>query len=183
MLIIGSLYLVLYFQRRFCPKTTVSELVSRSLPLALANSNLGRDLPLQPNRSYKFSLSISGEMLGNYLSQSICMESLVNGRGDLNDGIRMLRDTGAKYIGRSICLWGGKANLLSNFQRAAQRIPQVHAADPEMVLEACIFEIVTTGGEQVSVWRPLALPPRNCKRRLSCLPACSTKNNGVCMLA
>ena len=79
------------------------------------------------------------------------MESLVNGRGDLNDGIRMLRDTGSKYVGRSICLWGGKANLLSNFQRAAQRLPQVHAADPEMVLQACIFEIVTTGGEQISV--------------------------------
>jgi hypothetical protein len=32
MLIIGSLYLVLYFQRRFCAKTTGSELVSRGLP-------------------------------------------------------------------------------------------------------------------------------------------------------
>ena len=29
----------------------------------------------------------------------------------------------------------------------------------------------------------LALRPMNCGRRLSCLPACSTKSNGVCTLA
>jgi hypothetical protein len=119
--------------------------------LTLAHSNLGRALRIQHNRNYKFNLSISREVLGNYLSRSICMEGLFNGRGDLNDGIRMLHDTGAKYIGRSICLWGGEANLLSNFQRAAQRLLQVHAADPDMILEACIFEIVTTGVEQVPV--------------------------------
>ena len=31
--------------------------------------------------------------------------------------------------------------------------------------------------------RPLAFRPMNCGRRLSCLPACSTNNNGVCTLA
>jgi hypothetical protein len=118
---------------------------------ALTNGTLSRALPLQRNRNYKFNLTISREVLGNYLSRSICMESFLNGRGDLNDSIRMLRDTGAKYIGRSICLWGGEANLLRNFQRAAQRLPQVHAADPEILLEACIFEIVTTDVEQIPV--------------------------------
>ena len=101
--------------------------------------------------SYKFKRTISREVLGNYLSRAICMEGLLNGRGDLNDNIRMLGSIGAKYIARSICLWGGEANLLSNFERAKQQLPQVHAADAEMVLEACIFEIVTTDVEQVPV--------------------------------
>jgi hypothetical protein len=43
-------------------------------------------------------------VLGNYLSRAICMEGLLNRRGDLGDNIRMLDDIGAKYIARSICL-------------------------------------------------------------------------------
>ena len=94
---------------------------------------------------------ISRQVLDNYLSRSISIEGLLNDKGDLSDNIRMLKDTGAKYIRRSICFWGGEANLLQNFERARTQIPQVRAADPEMLLEACIFEIVTTGVEQVPV--------------------------------
>ena len=104
-----------------------------------------------PARSYSFDRIISREVLDNYLSRAISMEGLLNGRGDLDDNIRMLKSVGAKYIGRSICLWGKEASLLSNLDRARQQLPQVHAADPEMILEACIFEIVTTQVEQIPV--------------------------------
>jgi hypothetical protein len=57
-----------------------------------------------PSRNYKFQKTISREVLGNYLSRSICMEGLFNGPGDLNDNLRMLTTLGAKYIARSICL-------------------------------------------------------------------------------
>jgi hypothetical protein len=79
------------------------------------------------------------------------MEGLLNGRGDLNDDIRMLKSLGAKYIARSICLWGNEANLLQNFARAKQQIPQVRANRPEAILEACIFEIVTPDVEQLPI--------------------------------
>jgi hypothetical protein len=79
------------------------------------------------------------------------MEGLLNGRGDLDDNIRMLKATGAKFIGRSLCLWGGEANLLRNLERAKQQVPKVLAADPDMILQACIFEIVTTEVGQVPV--------------------------------
>jgi hypothetical protein len=46
---------------------------------------------------------------------------------------------------------GGEANLLSNLERAKQEIPKVHAADPEMILQACIFEIVSAQVEKVPV--------------------------------
>ena len=74
-------------------------------------------------RNYKFDKKISREVLCNYLSRAICMEGLLNGRGDLNDNIRMLNYIGAKQIARSICLWGGEANLLQNFERAKQQVP------------------------------------------------------------
>ena len=102
-------------------------------------------------RDFRYDGTISREVLENYLSRAISMEGLLNGRGDLGDNIRMLKETGAKFIGRALCLWGGEAALLRNLERAKERIPGVHAADPEMVLQACIFEIVTTQVERVPV--------------------------------
>src|SRR5439155_22421644 len=100
---------------------------------------------------YDFDRTISRQVLESYLDRSICMEGLFNGRGDFDDNLRMLKATGAKYIARSICLWGGEANLLKNFERAADLVPKARAADPDRVFEACIFEIVTRQVEQVPV--------------------------------
>ena len=67
-------------------------------------------------REYHFDGTISREVLVNYLSRSISMEGLLNGRGDLEDNIRMLKTTGAKFIGRSLCLWGGEGRLIHNLE-------------------------------------------------------------------
>lgn len=101
--------------------------------------------------SYRFDGKISRQELENYLSRAITMEGLLNGRGDLNDNIRMLKHTGAKFIGRSLCLWGNERNLLHNLDRAKKQVPMVLAADPEMMLQGCIFEIVTTQVDQIPV--------------------------------
>ena len=133
--------------------------------LTVARNAFAGSLSLRQGRSYQFERTISREVLDSYLSRSISMQGLLNGPGDFNDNIRMLSSTGAKYIGRSICLWGSEANLLRHFERAAEQGPQVHAADPEMILEACIFEIVTTEVEQVPVpdwaFTALGLPVEN----------------------
>src|SRR5262249_55250051 len=102
-------------------------------------------------RDFRFEGTIPREVLENYLSRAISMEGMLNGRGDLGDNIRKLNETGATFIGRAPCLWGGEAQLPRNLRRAKEQIPRVHAADPEMVLQACIFEIVTTQVEQVPV--------------------------------
>jgi hypothetical protein len=108
--------------------------------------------PVAPRvRDYRFDRTISREVLDNYLSRSITMQSLFAGRGNLEDDLRMLTSIKAKYIGRSLCLWGGEANLLSNLEKAKQQVPVAVEADPEMILEACIFENVTTEVEQVAV--------------------------------
>jgi hypothetical protein len=112
-----------------------------------------------PGGRYHFDRIISRPVLENYLARAVTMEGLLNGRGDLDDNIRMLQSTGAKLIGRSLCLWGGEANLLRNLERAKQQVPKVLAADPDIILQACIFEIVTTQVEQVPVpeWALTAL--------------------------
>jgi hypothetical protein len=119
--------------------------------LTLAEKVFGGLTSSHRSRNYHFNRIISREVLDNYLSRAISMEGLLNGRGDLTDNIRMLSTVDAKYIGRSICLWGGETNLLQNLDRAKLQLPRVHAADPEMILEACIFEIVTPEVEQIAV--------------------------------
>ena len=104
-----------------------------------------------PARDYHFDRTISREVLDNYLSRSITVQSLIAGQGDLEDDVRMLTSIGAKFSGRSLCLWGGEANLIRNLETAKQQVPVVIKAAPEMILEACIFEIVTTQVEQVRV--------------------------------
>ncbi len=106
--------------------------------------------PMAPG-GHSFDKTISRQVLENYLSRSITMEGLLNGRGDLDDNIRMLKSIGAKFIGRSLCLWGGEAALLNNLDRAKLQSAKVRSADPDMILQACIFEIVTTQVDQVPV--------------------------------
>ncbi|HWW02601.1 MAG TPA: hypothetical protein VNZ64_23080 [Candidatus Acidoferrum sp.] len=110
-----------------------------------------RPQAVSPNRNYKFDRTISREVLANYLSRSISMEGVFNGRGNLEDNIRMLTGIGAKYIGRSLCLWGAEANFLQNVERAKQEVPKMIAADPEMILEACVFETVSPRVDQIAV--------------------------------
>jgi len=102
-------------------------------------------------RDYRFDKTMPREVLENYLSRAFSMEGLLNSRGDLEDNIRMLKSIGAKFVGRSLCLWGGEANLLRNLERAKQQLPNVHKADPEMILQGCVFEIVTAQVDQVPV--------------------------------
>ena len=133
--------------------------------LSLLSANVAGQQNHMETNGFQFDRTITRELLENYLSRAISMEGLLNGRGDLTDNIRMLKSTGAKFIGRSLCLWGGEANLVQNLERAQQQIPKVHAADPDMILQACIFEIVTTQVEQVPVpkwtFAALGLPAEN----------------------
>src|SRR5580692_11555746 len=78
---------------------------------------------------FHFDRTISRQVLENYLSRSIVMEGLLNGRGNLDDNIRMLRSTGAKYIGRALCLWNAENDFSNDLQHARAAVPKVRAAD------------------------------------------------------
>src|ERR1700677_5021128 len=103
---------------------------------------------------FQFDRTISRQVLENYLSRSITMEGLLNGDGDLNDNIRMLKSIGSKYIGRALCLWNAENDFSNHLQMARAAGPKIIAADPDIVLEACVFETVTRRIDQI------AIPPR-----------------------
>lgn len=103
---------------------------------------------------YAFDKTISRPVLEAYLSRSITMMDLLTGRGSPDDNIRMLRRIGAKFAGRTIYLWGSEHHLPNKLAAAGEIAPKVHAADPEMILQAGVFEIVTTnvGRLDVPAW-------------------------------
>ena len=104
----------------------------------------------RPGR-FEFDRTISRQTLDNYLSRSITMEGLLQGRGDLDDNIRMIKHIGAKYIGRALCLWNAENDFTNNLDRAREAVPRVRAADPDIVLEACVFETVTPKINQIAI--------------------------------
>ncbi len=102
-------------------------------------------------RDLKFDGKISREVLENYLSRSISVEGVFNGRGNLDESIRMLTNVGVKYAGRSLCLWGAENGFLAKIEQAKKEVPKAVAADPEMVLEACVFETVGPRVSQIAI--------------------------------
>lgn len=130
----------------FTPLLLVSLLAFSPEPLRAT----GTDSTARPG-GYQFDTKISRPVLENFLSRSICIEGLLNGRGNLTDTTRMITNCGAKYIGRALCLWRAENNFLPDIQRAREDVPKVLAADPDIVLEACVFEIVVPKVNEIAI--------------------------------
>jgi hypothetical protein len=61
-------------------------------PAAAAPAGQPRAAPaLRPVRDYRFDKTISRLVLENYLSRSISVEGILNGRGNFDDNVRMLK--------------------------------------------------------------------------------------------
>ena len=88
---------------------------------------------------YHFNGPIPRPVLENYLDRSITMEGMLHGRSDIDDDLRMLKSMGAKFIGRGICFWSGESSFAKRIEMVKANMPKVRAADPDMVVQACVF--------------------------------------------
>lgn len=106
-------------------------------------------------RDYRFDGSMSDETLRSYLSRSMTLMYLLTGQGDLDDNIRMMKDTGVKFAGRAIHNWGreqgGESALPKKLAKAKEDAAKIHAADPDIILQACVFEIVSKDVENLEI--------------------------------
>lgn len=102
-------------------------------------------------RNYSFNASISREVLENYLSRSVTALDLLTGAGDVDDNIRLMKDLGVKFAGRTIGLWGSETQLASRLATARRIEKRLHEMDPEIVLQGAVFEIVTVEVNKIAV--------------------------------
>lgn len=108
---------------------------------------------LASEQDREFDGKMSRPVLEGYMSRAITVAELLNGRGNVDDNVRMLTNTGARFAGRAVYHWGGEDRLEGMLPQAAHIARQVHQANPDIILQACVFEIVTTRLGRVSVPR------------------------------
>lgn len=111
-------------------------------------------------QDFHFDSTISRPVLENYLSRSISFTELLHddltqprdGRGvDPHDNMRLILDCKAKFVGRALMLWGHESNLANYLKTAMPFADALHQADPEIVLQAAAFEIVTRNVETIAI--------------------------------
>ena len=91
---------------------------------------------------------IRREVLENYLERSITVTDILvprNGKAQRDDDIRMIKHIGAKFLGRAILTWEGEDKLLkeSFWNDARAIIDELHAYDPDIIFQACLFEAIS----------------------------------------
>jgi hypothetical protein len=105
---------------------------------------------------------ITEEVLNNYLSHSVTHSGLCATYPEpttttLDDDLRMLKHIGAKFIGRTALMWGeyrnseGKVEMKEYFSKIKNASTKAHEADPEMILQGAILEIITTNINQIEI--------------------------------
>jgi len=132
---------------------------------------------------YAFEATIARPVLERYLSRAVTFSELLHGKGNVADNLRFLQATGAKFVGRAIYRWGDEARLEAVLRTARPISEQVHAIDPEIILQAAAFEIVTEQVNQIPVpewiFEEFAVPRevRNFRYAAMLYPAGAWQNN------
>jgi len=91
--------------------------------------------------NYTFAGKISRAVLENYLSRAITMSRLYASTQREED-LRMLRNIGAKYIGRAAYIWGERDGEEAHFAAAAETVAAYRPLDADTIFQACVFEVV-----------------------------------------
>ena len=117
------------------------------------------------NKDYQFDGIISREVLENYLARSSTFGSLLH--LTLEDDLRMIKNTGVKFAGRAIWMWGGESKIDELVRVGEPFAKRIHEIDPDIILQGAIFEVVTKDVNNVaipeSVFEEFGVPkePRN----------------------
>ena len=92
--------------------------------------------------NFTFDGNLSREVLENYLSRSVTAAGLYES-GTLEDDLRAIKRLGVKFLGRASGVWGATGDDAAHFEKSRALAEKVHAQDPEIILQSCIFEYIT----------------------------------------
>ena len=108
-------------------------------------------------KSYYFDeKGIQREVLENYLDRSMTLSNVLvprEGEAQLADDIRMIKHTGVKFVGRAIMVWE-KEHVLADpafWSKAKAITEELHAYDPDIVFQGCLFEAISEEVEQIEI--------------------------------
>ena len=88
-----------------------------------------------------FDGSMPREVLEYYLSHAVSAQWITLS-DTLDDDIRVILKTGVKFLGRAAGIWKGDGQEEAHFEKVRAAAEKIHAADPEVILQACIFEAI-----------------------------------------
>jgi hypothetical protein len=109
---------------------------------------------------FYFDGSISRKTLENYLDRAVTAGYLlVPGAPESylfpfrEDDIRMVLNTGAKFVGRAIYRWSEESKLADPafLEYARRLIERMHGVDPEIVFQGCLFEHVSADAGKLKI--------------------------------
>ena len=147
----------------FAPRFRIETLWSAGWALILFTVAVAQGLEtekLAKDTDYHFNGQISREVLENYLSRSATVASLLHLTSE--DDLRMMQNTGVKFAGRVIWMWGKESTIDELIERARPFVKKLHEMDPDLVLQGAIFEVVTTDVDKIAipeqVFREFGLP-------------------------
>lgn len=100
--------------------------------------------------NFTFDGMIEKEVLENYLSRSVTAANLY-ATTTLEDDLRVIKRLNIKFLGRASGIWYMEQDDEEHFAQSAYLAKRVHEQDPEIILQACIFEMITQNIETVRI--------------------------------
>lgn len=119
---------------------------------------------------YTFNGTISKEALEAYLSRAVTAAGLFES-DTLEDDLRLIQELGVKFIGRASGIWYMMMDDEEHFRMSKELADRLHAQDEEIILQACVFEMITEAIEDIKipayVFEAFGLPAENRTFRLA----------------
>ncbi len=104
-------------------------------------------------KNYSFDGSISLEVLNNYLNRAMTFSTLCSNSEEVFEiHKQMLLDVGIKHVARAGGFWTEIEYEAKHYNHIKKNIDALHAADPDIILEACIFEIVNARANEIKIF-------------------------------
>lgn len=98
-----------------------------------------------------FDGSVTHDVLCRYLSRAVHLTGDVGNINQTDHISKFILNTGAKYICRAACCWSPSAEDYKTYPAQKELIDRVHAQDPDVVFEACIFECIGPGVNAIPI--------------------------------
>jgi hypothetical protein len=127
--------------------TVILVLLFFSITVPLSSNETVATLESTKKLDYRFDGKISRSVLENYLARSATVASLLH--FTLDDDLRMMSNTGVKFAGRVIWMWGNESRIDALVRKGKPFVKRIHIVDPDIILQGAIFEIVTRDVDNV----------------------------------